>query len=149
MGRAARLREIFKEAYAKLLEATIEDPVVLGTIVGYPQSVGSSFFRIHFRSHILRRCLTIVQPLNRWSRHSHLPFGHQGAIIATAGTIRVTEGGPVVVTKDIPTGILILAVMESGRMVIGVEEILETTEQDIHKREGMKRSLFVYIWTAE
>ncbi|KAK0421743.1 hypothetical protein EV421DRAFT_1672300, partial [Armillaria borealis] len=32
VGRTARLREIFKEAYAKLLEATIEDPVVLGTI---------------------------------------------------------------------------------------------------------------------
>ncbi|KAK0184680.1 hypothetical protein F5146DRAFT_1074476 [Armillaria mellea] len=39
VGRTVRLRKIFKQAHAKLLEAPIEDPVVLGTIVGYPQSV--------------------------------------------------------------------------------------------------------------
>ncbi|KAK0466039.1 uncharacterized protein EV420DRAFT_1636623 [Desarmillaria tabescens] len=39
VDRTARLREIFKEAYTKLLKATVQDPVVLGTIVGYPRSV--------------------------------------------------------------------------------------------------------------
>ncbi|KAG7451934.1 Nucleotidyltransferase [Guyanagaster necrorhizus] len=35
----AKLRKIFKEAYVKLSEVTIDDPLVLGTIVGYPQRV--------------------------------------------------------------------------------------------------------------